>query len=285
MAYGEVQGKIWRSPSVRGLSKDLKLAWVYLLTNEHSNMIGYYQLPIAYMADDLEWPVDQAKDAIKTLEQRSLIAYDHAAQIVFVCKFLKYNHLPSGRREEGGINRVEQLPESPLLVRLLSAVAEWHPKLTNLRACLNNMTCGDSLFGVQEESKRSPVAPLDIDTGVDTVVDTDYVATDSIIDYLNEQTQSDFKHSKHSRENIHARLADGLTADECKLIIDYKCREWLGDTEWEGNLNPVTLFRPKKYENNLNAARKWAAKGRPSKKSQTPNGRPLGEYDEHVKEA
>ena len=113
----------------------------------------------------------------------------------------------------------------------------------------------------------------------------DFTETDSIIDYLNEQTQSDFKHSKHSRENIHARLADGLTADECKLIIDYKCREWLGDTEWEGNLNPVTLFRPKKYENNLNAARRWATKGRPSKKPQTPNGRPLGEYDEVVKEA
>lgn len=112
--------------------------------------------------------------------------------------------------------------------------------------------------------RRTNNVPLDPDLDQDLEKNT-FSETDSIIDYLNQQTNSDFKHSKSSRENIHARLADGLTADDCKLIIDYKCREWLGDTEWEGNLTPVTLFRPTKYENNLNAAKRWEAKGRPSK--------------------
>ena len=121
---------------------------------------------------------------------------------------------------------------------------------------------------------------LDQDRDLDREEKEDFTETDSIIDYLNERAGSDFKHSKHSRENVHARLMDGLTVADCKLIVDYKCREWLGDTEWEGRLTPQTLFRPSLYENNLNAAKRWDAKGRPSKngKGET-HVRDVSEYD------
>ena len=85
---------------------------------------------------------------------------------------------------------------------------------------------------------------------------------DEIIDHLNEKTGSRFRYSEASRRPIRARLREGATVEDCKLIIDHKAAQWMG-TEFEQYLNPETLFRPTKFERNLNAAIKWVEAGRP----------------------
>jgi uncharacterized phage protein (TIGR02220 family) len=87
--------------------------------------------------------------------------------------------------------------------------------------------------------------------------------TDDLIDYLNVASNSRFRHSTASRKPIGARLTEGATVEDVRLVIDYKCACWLGDPEWEGYLNPETLCRPTKFERNLNAAIKWHEDGRP----------------------
>ena len=85
---------------------------------------------------------------------------------------------------------------------------------------------------------------------------------DEVIDYLNQKTHSRFRHSEASRKYIRARIQEGSSAGDCKLIIDHKAAQWMG-TEFEQYLNPETLFRPTKFERNLNAAIKWEEAGRP----------------------
>jgi len=155
MAYGEVQGKIWRSPTVRGLADHEKLAWNYLLYNQHSNMMGYYLLPLPYMADDLEWDLEKTTKTIATLEQRGLISYDSEAQVLLVRKYLKYNSLATGNREVGAISRFREIPASILAKHLLSAVNEWGPRLRNFRALLESETHPMTLFSDKEESSQS----------------------------------------------------------------------------------------------------------------------------------
>jgi len=167
MAYGEVQGKTWRSPNIRGLTDSQKLAWPYFLSNKHSNMLGYYELPIPYMADDLEWSIEKSEKVIKKLEERGLIAYDRAAQIIFVCKYMKYNSLSRGARETGAITRLDDLVDSPLLVRLSAAINEWQPRLEDLIACLEKRCPDLTLFGDQPDSSRSPSGDIVIVTEED----------------------------------------------------------------------------------------------------------------------
>ena len=207
MAYGEVQGKTWRSPSILGLNDPQKLAWPYVLSNKHSNMMGYYELPLAYMADDLEWSVEKTKKVIETLESRGLIAYDHTAQIIFVCKYLKYNRLSSGARETGAIVRLGDVPESPLLCRLYAAVKEWHPQLAKLRSYLDEQESHSSLLRLPEDSPRTPRGVIDIDRDIDrdkdrdkdeeeSTKEEDFLETDQVIDYLNLKTDGTFRHIK-----------------------------------------------------------------------------------------
>ena len=117
--------------------------------------------------------------------------------------------------------------------------------------------------------RRTADVPLDLDLDLDLdQEDTlpDFTETDSVIDHLNTKASTAFRHSDASRKNIHARLSESFTAADCLLVIDFKVCEWLGDAEWEKYLTPETLFRPTKFENNLNAAKRWDEKGRlPSK--------------------
>lgn len=73
-----------------------------------------------------------------------------------------------------------------------------------------------------------------------------------IIDYLNLCIGSRYTYKNESNnKHIRARLNEGFTVDDFKMIIDKKCNAWKG-TEWEKFLRPETLFTPKHFESYLN---------------------------------
>lgn len=76
-----------------------------------------------------------------------------------------------------------------------------------------------------------------------------------ILNYLNEVTGSKFKKSTDSHlKPIRARLKDGNTIDDFKLVIDFKFKQWKG-TQQAQYLRPSTLFIPKNFDGYLIAAK------------------------------
>lgn len=73
--------------------------------------------------------------------------------------------------------------------------------------------------------------------------------------YLNRKTKQSYKPTtKKTQALIKARLNEGFTADDFKLVIDHQCKEWLGDDKMFKFLRPETLFGTK-FESYLNAAK------------------------------
>jgi len=71
------------------------------------------------------------------------------------------------------------------------------------------------------------------------------------VDYLNEKAGTKYKSSsKNTTKHIKARLNDGYTLEDFKIVIDKKCSEWL-NTDMEKYLCPDTLFGSK-FEKYLN---------------------------------
>lgn len=72
-----------------------------------------------------------------------------------------------------------------------------------------------------------------------------------IVDYLNLKSNSHYKFSSSKTQSlIKARINDGFTLEDFKVVIDNKCEEWLG-TDFEKFLRPETLFS-NKFEGYLN---------------------------------
>ena len=83
------------------------------------------------------------------------------------------------------------------------------------------------------------------------------VIAEKVIDYLNEQAQTSFEKKGKNIELISARIEEGYTIGDFKVVIDKKVMDWKG-TDWATYLRPLTLFAKSKFENYLNGAEKGA---------------------------
>lgn len=77
--------------------------------------------------------------------------------------------------------------------------------------------------------------------------------TEEIVDHLNQRAGTRYKATTAStRKLIKARLKEGFTVDEFKIVIDKKCTDWLNNRDMAQYLRPETLFG-NKFESYLNA--------------------------------
>lgn len=77
--------------------------------------------------------------------------------------------------------------------------------------------------------------------------------TEEVIDHLNQRAGTHYKATTAAtRKLIKARLKEGFTIDEFKLVIDKKCADWGNNSNMAQYLRPETLFGPK-FESYLNA--------------------------------
>lgn len=77
--------------------------------------------------------------------------------------------------------------------------------------------------------------------------------TEEVVDHLNQRAGTHYKATTaNTRKLIKARLKEGFTVDEIKLVIDKKCAEWLNNPAMVEYLRPETLFG-NKFEGYLNA--------------------------------
>ena len=84
------------------------------------------------------------------------------------------------------------------------------------------------------------------------VEEEELVSSEQIIDYLNSQAGTTFTNkSRKTKQLIGARLKEGYTFVDFKIVIDKKVRQWLG-TEQAVYLRPMTLFNATKFETYLN---------------------------------
>ena len=103
-----------------------------------------------------------------------------------------------------------------------------------------------------------------------TINDADEVITHIENIAEKEAVKLNFDRTTKSRADIIEGLKK-YSVDELKLVAEMKCKEWIGDTKTMGWVNPNTLFRDGKINNNVVAARAWDAKGKPKV-----NGRSVG---------
>lgn len=88
---------------------------------------------------------------------------------------------------------------------------------------------------------QSPTQPKDPDP------------SEEVIDHLNSRAGTRYKATTaNTRKLIKARLREGFTVEDMKLVIDKKCADWLNNQDMAQYLRPETLFG-NKFESYLNA--------------------------------
>ena len=66
-----------------------------------------------------------------------------------------------------------------------------------------------------------------------------------ILDYLNAESGKHFRYTNANIRPITARLKEGFTFDDFRLVIDYKAHTWGADPKMSEYVRPLTLFGTK----------------------------------------
>lgn len=98
-------------------------------------------------------------------------------------------------------------------------------------------------------------------------------------DYFNKKTGRSFRNIESNRKLVRARLNDGFTKKDLKMVIDYKCTEWKNNESMYKYLRPNTLFAPSHFNDYLNEAKEYVTSSRPET---TSDGQRAGKSIEEI---
>ncbi|OGT54429.1 MAG: hypothetical protein A3E01_02965 [Gammaproteobacteria bacterium RIFCSPHIGHO2_12_FULL_63_22] len=107
--YGRVYTSFWNSPDIRSLSDDGRHAALFLLTNPHSNIIGAYLLPDAYLMDGLQWDGDRVRKALSELFAKPFAKRFRDGRHIVICKYLEWNPIENRNVGMAAVKQAEQL--------------------------------------------------------------------------------------------------------------------------------------------------------------------------------
>lgn len=214
----------------------LIIIWLKLLTAAgKSNTDGYillnkgYQMSAEEMAIVFNRPLVSIKQALELFEKYSMIEIDEAG--IRISNWEKHQNID-------GLERIKKLnAERNRKYR--------QRKKEKLEASDESMTSHDA--SDREKEKEGEKIKKE-----EEQVDQYASVYPLIINYLNEKANTAFKStSKATRSLIIARLDEGFTVDDFKLVIDKKTTSWLHDPNFSKFLRPTTLFGTK-FEAYLN---------------------------------
>jgi hypothetical protein len=120
--YAKVSPAFWMGRTgqeIRKLGPEAILLALYLITNQHANMLGLYYLPLAYIADDTGLTLEGASKGLISLSEVGFCHYDTPSKYVFVVEMAKFqigdSLDPKDNRVKGVNSTYMSLPSNPFL--------------------------------------------------------------------------------------------------------------------------------------------------------------------------
>ena len=109
--FGQIQASYWTDPDVRPLDLSAKAIGAYLLTCEHTNIIGCFRLPKVYVSEDLDIGIETVSEGFQNLSGIGFLRYCEGTQWVLLPKFLRWNELANPNTAKGARKQFEAVPE------------------------------------------------------------------------------------------------------------------------------------------------------------------------------
>lgn len=115
--YGKVNGNFWIGRTGRSLrgNHEAQIVALYLMTSPHSNMIGLYYCPIAYIANETGLSTQGATKGLRCLIEADFCTFDEEIDFVFVQEMAKHQICDTmkeaDKRWKGVHNQLAMTPE------------------------------------------------------------------------------------------------------------------------------------------------------------------------------
>lgn len=121
-SFGMLGSTIWQSRRFNRLGSDgARLAFCYVISTDHGNLIGTYRLNPNYMAADRSISTDQAEAELEDMAQVGLIDYDGNERLLHVRRWFSRNKITNRNHLIGAVRTLHELPARSALVGLAAS--------------------------------------------------------------------------------------------------------------------------------------------------------------------
>lgn len=135
--YAKVHSRFWIEADIKALGRDARELYLYLISSPHSNMAGYFYLPISYVVEDLEtdegFPngFETVRKGFQTLIQSGKISYDQTTKVVLLRNFFAWDPPQNPNQVKGILGAVAEVPQSLLLPEFVACAKQHLPAYGN----------------------------------------------------------------------------------------------------------------------------------------------------------
>ncbi|MCS4271178.1 MULTISPECIES: hypothetical protein [Raoultella] len=134
--YGKVHTSFWISDGMRRVSDDARLLALYLLTGQHTNMIGCFRLPDGYVSEDLAWTPERVSKGFDELSANGFATRDSSSKWVLIRNFLAWNSVENPNQGIAALRLFDQVPDKssvkPELARVMASAIS-HISISKLK--------------------------------------------------------------------------------------------------------------------------------------------------------
>lgn len=120
--YGKVHTSFWISDGMRRVSDDARLLALYLLTGQHTNMIGCFRLPDGYVSEDLNWTPERVSKGFDELSKNGFATRDSASKWVLILNFMRWNPVENPNQGIAALRLFAQVPDKSTVKAELARV-------------------------------------------------------------------------------------------------------------------------------------------------------------------
>jgi len=121
--YGKISTSIWNSRKFSKISDDARLLYLYLHTCPHVNSVGCFVLKDGYATADLGWDEKRYREAMHSLCDAFLTAFDSQESLVRIINFLKFDPFTNPKHAQGAAKIAISLPDSAEKLNVLRDMA------------------------------------------------------------------------------------------------------------------------------------------------------------------
>lgn len=252
--YRNIHLSFWQDTKVTDdFTPEDRYFYLYLLTNPHTNLCGCYEISVKQMSNEMGYDVKKVNKLIDRFSSfHNLIRYSQTGRELLIFHWSKYNWTSSEKFRKPLLQEIQNIKTDSFREYLLKLFNG-----ENVKYGIDTVS-GKEKYGINTDCMDTTDTVTDTDSITGTVSDSEADTDRSrlpeikeIIQYLNDRCGTRYRYqTKGTQEHINARLKEGYTVDDFKMVIDKKFEEWHG-TDMEKFLRPETLFAGK-FESYLN---------------------------------
>jgi len=128
MSYNKIQQNFWIDEKVRSWGFKTRIIALYLLSNQHRYSEGFYRLRLSYIAEDMSLEQKEILNAFAILTEDDFIKYDRENSMILIISALKYQPLQNINHCKAALNKLDELPASPLLLDFIRQAEKYNLK-------------------------------------------------------------------------------------------------------------------------------------------------------------